>query len=375
MTNTLFIVPSLSRAGAETQVVSLVNGLANEDFRKFVFCFEPNIDQRSRLEQNIPFYHVPRRYKFDIRPIFAAARLINELHIEIVHCTLEISLLFGWLGARLAKRKPKLVAAIHTTVNVSRKGDFFNLYLFRWLLRNCKAVIFVCEAQKSYWQKRFPFLEQTSHVIHNGVDVDHFCREQWAEHAIQQRRSLGIPREATVICHVAAFRPEKGHGILLEAFDRVRRQVDNVYLIFAGDGPLRPSVEKHAANKGLISSVRFIGNVPDIRPVLAASDLTVLASTAVETFSMAMLESLAMEVPMVATNMGGTAEAVISGNTGLIVPPGDVASLALALADLAGKPLRRAEMGRAGRQLVVERFTKKGMIAKTRDVLQKAALA
>lgn len=312
-----------------------------------------------------------RRYKYDFRPVREVARLIDELEIDLVHCTLQISLLVGWLGVRIAERKPKIVAALHKTVNVIRKEELFDRYLYKWLLYGCDAAICVCDQQKKFLQKRFPSLKHNGHVIHNGIDTEYFQKGTFIKQSRRLRESLGIPYEAVVILHVAAFRQEKGHTILIDSFKRIRRVYPQAYLVFAGDGPLLPSIERIAEHIGLKRYIRFVGNLSDLRPLLASSDLTVLASTAVETFSMAMLESLAMECPMVATDVGGTSEAVVPGLTGFLSPPGDAETLALEICKLISNPQKRIEMGRAGRRLVLERFTLSGMIAKTTQLLNK----
>jgi glycosyltransferase involved in cell wall biosynthesis len=107
----------------------------------------------------------------------------------------------------------------------------------------------------------------------------------------------------------------------------------------------------------------------DVRPLLAGSNISVLASTA-ETFSIAMLESLAMEVPVVATDIGGASEAIQNGQTGLLVPPDDVTALASAIEHLIKDQRVRRQMGQSGRDFIKRRFTQRGMRAATSEVLK-----
>jgi glycosyltransferase involved in cell wall biosynthesis len=118
--------------------------------------------------------------------------------------------------------------------------------------------------------------------------------------------------------------------------------------------------------------VQFLGLVADVWPVLAAADVSVLASTAVETFSIAMLESMAAALPMVASRIGGMEEAVTNGETGLLLPPGDTAALRDALVLLhADRDLAR-RMGQAGRVRVERDFTVERMAEATAAVLVEA---
>ena len=371
-TRVLFVLPSLLRAGAETQVVDLINALDPKQFRKHLLTFEANLDQLDRLDRSqIQFSHRPRRHKFDLSAPREIARIIDEEQIDLVHCSLQIALFMGWLGIKLSKRKPPLILAVHTTVNVSHRDDWFDKYIYQWLMRACRKVIFVCHAQKAYWQAKFPFLQTMSEVIYNGVDADHFDPDKWRGAGDMLRETLTIPRDGRVTCQIAGFRPEKGHAILLGAFVEVLKEVPNAYLILAGDGPLRPAITDMARELGIEGRVRFLGSVADVRPVLAGSDVSVLSSTAVETFSIAMLESMAMQVPMVATDMGGTAEAVLQDETGKIVEPGNCGELAKALASLLKDDVKRREMGLAGRRLVQKKFTRQRMVQPTGALMER----
>ncbi|HHJ35543.1 MAG TPA: hypothetical protein ENJ87_07240, partial [Gammaproteobacteria bacterium] len=102
----LFLVPSLRRAGAETQALDLVNGLDNSLFEKHLFTFHRVLEQLDRLDRDhIQFYNYPRRYKFDLAPIRQMAQLIDREKIDVIHCTLQFSLLLAWLARLLSRRK------------------------------------------------------------------------------------------------------------------------------------------------------------------------------------------------------------------------------------------------------------------------------
>lgn len=368
--NVLFIVPSLKRGGAEVQVVELVSGLHSANFSKHLFTFEPGLDLLDRLDRaNVLLHHWPRTNKYDYRSILEIAKIIDRHSIDIVHCTLQMSLLRGWLGARLSKRKPKLVVTLHTTVNISKKAELLNLAVMQWLMRSCDKVICVCHSQEKHWLKKFSFLVGRTRVIYNGIDTDKFNPDSHRVFKKALRDQLGISYQATIFCHIAGFRPEKGHSILLEAFSMLALRDKNAFLLFVGDGSLRHEIEERVRKANLTSRIYFLGNLADVRPAIAASDCTVLASTAVETFSIAMLESLAMGVPMVATNIGGTAEAVLHGETGLLVPANKPAAMADALTYMLEHYEKRRAMGAAARDLVITNFSAAKMISETERTL------
>ncbi len=369
----LFVVPSLRQGGAEMQVVRLVNRLDAQAFEAHLLYYDEGEALLELVDRSKVAVHALRKQgRLDFGVVSAMAQVIDAHRIEVVHCTIQYSLLLAWLARRKAAAKPRLVCAIHTTVNRTALYELFDRTLYRWMLRSADTVIFVCRSQLRYWLNRCPELEPKARVVFNGIDTAVFD-PALPNGGAEARTELGIPAGALVVTCVAAFRPEKGHDKLLRAFAAAAAGLPETYLVLAGDGPTRPAARQLAAELGISERVKFPGPVTNVRRLLAGSDVTVLASTAVETFSIAMLESMAMAVPMVATDMGGTREAVLEGETGLLVPPGDVGALARALTRILGDPDLRARLGRDARTLVVNRFTEEKMVRETEQVLQQAA--
>jgi glycosyltransferase involved in cell wall biosynthesis len=145
---------------------------------------------------------------------------------------------------------------------------------------------------------------------------------------------------------------------LITAFGRLG---GDVHLFLAGDGERRAAIELLVESSGLADRVHFLGNVADVRPLLKATDVSVLASTAVETFSIAMLESFAMGVPMVAPDIGGLSEAIFQGRTGWIFPAGDADGLTGLLEQAVHDRERLKAMGGHARALVEQKFSKEVM--------------
>jgi glycosyltransferase involved in cell wall biosynthesis len=362
-------VPSLRRSGAETQAVNLVNGLDADRFEPHLLYYEREDSLLSGIDVSKVHVHALRkRRSLDPALMAAIARIIDRHRIELVHCTLQYSLFLAWFARALARRKPPLLCSLHTTLNVDSKFELADRLIFRRMLRSCAALVFVCRNQRDHWARKFPELEPKAHVVYNGVDEHAFDPARFSDRA-PLRAALGIPADAKLVTCLAAFRPEKGHLLLLRAFAGVVAEHPNARLVLAGDGATRPAAERLAAHLGLEETVRFAGAQSDVKPLLAASDVTVLASTSVETFSMAMLESMAMGVPVVATDIGGTNEAVLDGETGFLVGPNDVPSLSRAMIRLLSDDALRARCGARARELIASRYTEARMIAETERVL------
>jgi glycosyltransferase involved in cell wall biosynthesis len=155
---------------------------------------------------------------------------------------------------------------------------------------------------------------------------------------------------------VGRLRTRKAVGVLIEAFDRLRRDRADVELVVIGGGELAGTVAAQVRRLGT-ADVHLAGAVPRDRIAdhLAAADVFVLPST-YEGFPLAILEAMAAGLPVVATRVAGNPEAVDEGITGLLVEPEDAAGLRDAMARLADDAPRRAAMGRAGRELLCRRF-------------------
>jgi glycosyltransferase involved in cell wall biosynthesis len=365
----LIVVPSLMRAGAETQAVDLANGLSSKKHCVHLCSFEPQLDQKERLASSVRFHHVNRKSKYDLSFVADIAEIIDREDVEVVQGVMQFGVLFAWLAAKRSARKPPVVASIHTTKNRGLKDELHDRLIYRWILRTLPAVVFVCEYQRQYWIRKYPELGRVARVVYNGVDVARYRRCDFEARARNLRAELGISGDATVFACIAAFRPEKGHHLLIEAFSQLPA---SSYLILAGNGRTRRTVEAAVLAAGLSDRVHFLGNIPDVRPVIVASNATVLPSTAVETFSMAMLESMALEVPMIASRIGGLQEAIIEGETGFVCLPGDTKSLVTQMRFVVEHHSEVVRLGRAAANKVSQCFTFERMVTANEVVLADA---
>jgi colanic acid/amylovoran biosynthesis glycosyltransferase len=166
----------------------------------------------------------------------------------------------------------------------------------------------------------------------------------------------------TIVC-VASLQPQKGQLHLIEACRRLVAEGIDVRCLLVGDGETRRDLEQRIRASGLGDHVVLLGQQPRHRVVeiLGAADAVaqpsvVLPSGKMEGIPVALMEAMAMERPVVATDISGVAELVEDGATGILVPPGDPSALASALRTLHDDPAMAARLGRAGRQRVVEDF-------------------
>jgi glycosyltransferase involved in cell wall biosynthesis len=156
----------------------------------------------------------------------------------------------------------------------------------------------------------------------------------------------------------------KGHPILIAAAEAVVREFPDAKFLFAGDGQRRKDFEEQAARLGIAKHFHFLGRRDDIPRVLSCCDIGVLPSRA-EGLPNAVLEYLAAGLPTIASRVGGNAEIIEDGKTGLLVPPEDFYALADALLRLLRNRSVAEELGRNGQQFVAAEFTFQRLIEKT----------
>ena len=159
-----------------------------------------------------------------------------------------------------------------------------------------------------------------------------------------------------VISHGAILRSEKGHSTILKALVEVRKVIPNVRYLIAGEGQDKSLLEAEIAALGLGENVLLTGILKKIAPLLRKSDLAVLPSL-VEPLGMFQIEAQYLEVPTIASKVGGIPETMLDHDTGLMIEPGNVEQWASAIIWMLSNPELAKQMAKAGKKMVVEKFS------------------
>jgi glycosyltransferase involved in cell wall biosynthesis len=186
------------------------------------------------------------------------------------------------------------------------------------------------------------------------------------------RKRVGIPSDARLLIVVAKLMEQKGHAFLLRALPPLQERFADLHVLLVGDGPLRAALAERIAGLPGAARVHLVGNRRDVGDLLAASDLFVLPSLW-EGLPMALLEAMASGLPVVATRVSGSAQVVVDGESGLLVPPGDVERLSEAIATLLDDPARARRMGRAARERVERSYSARAQAARHAELYRRAA--
>jgi glycosyltransferase involved in cell wall biosynthesis len=164
------------------------------------------------------------------------------------------------------------------------------------------------------------------------------------------RNDLGLSNDRLVLLVMARLEKRKGHTYLLDALTQLPQHIrDHVSVLVAGVGPEQAALQGQSAAMGLTGSVQFLGHRDDRWSLYEAADVIVLPSISHEDMPIVILDAMAAGRPVVASSVAGIPEQVVDGVTGRLVPPGDSAALAEALAHVLGDELDRAAMGKAAR--------------------------
>jgi glycosyltransferase involved in cell wall biosynthesis len=184
---------------------------------------------------------------------------------------------------------------------------------------------------------------------------------------------LRLPVGARLVLTVARFVEQKGHRFLLEAMPTILAACPTAQFLWVGVGPLKEVLQHEVRQRGLESAVRFLGQRDDVPALLVASDLVVLPSL-YEGLPLIILEAMAAGRPVVATWTSGTDEAVLDGETGRLVPPGDPQALAAGVVEVLSSPELASRWGAAGRERWRREFTAERMVRQTAAIYENLLL-
>jgi len=161
---------------------------------------------------------------------------------------------------------------------------------------------------------------------------------------------------------------KKGYDVFFEAIDKIRDSMNNWTVITLGDGPMEDHFRMLCRKKKIDCNVKFMGSVSDVLKYGFLMDIICLVPTQNEGFSNAILEGMAMGKPIIATDMGGNSEAIVDGDTGIIIPPNHPQKLADAIVRLYRDVNLRKRMGERGRERVEKHFTLEDTIMKLQQL-------
>lgn len=352
-----YVIKSMVMGGSQTHLAQVLRLLDRSRFDPVLYCLSGEgvlLDAVRALE--VPVIAPTARLRFKgpalAARIIALRRALRQHRVDIVHNYLLRANLVGAVSARLA-RVPVVLCSkrgCHERRGFELVGAKIGNFLADRVIVNAEAVREFVHGNEGCPRDKMV-------VIPSGVDTDRFRRLPGTHF----KGRLGLPEDRGIVGVVTRMRVRKGVEEFIRAIGRVRETQPEVHGVIVGEVSLDESLQALVRALGLQEHLSLLGRRTDMPEVLSAFDVFILSSHD-EGMSNAILEAMAMEKPVVATDVGGTGEVVRHGQSGLLIPPKDPEALAAAISEVLAQPVRAREMGRLGRRIVENGFSAHAMV-------------
>jgi glycosyltransferase involved in cell wall biosynthesis len=347
--HTRLISKALAKRGCEVYLVCPPGDYVD----KYVMLKEFGVNVIVQKMSNIPFTVIP-----------VIRKIIKEKKIEILHTHMHKADFIGALThAKLDNTV--LVSTIHSLVALDLKGSM-KKYLYhlpiKYALNKMDKIFTVSENVKQFAIKYFNLPEGKIITILNSVDLEELNPDNNTIHSIKER--LGITANHKVILCIGRLEQAKGQHILIKAINMLKKDYKNIKLLLIGKGPDGLKLKKMVKNLGLDGQVIFLGYQDNIADFLDVADIVVLPSFR-EALARTILEAMALEVPVIATDVGGNSEVVKNGWTGMLVKPGDEIGLTRCIAEMLNNKKKCLAIGKNAVEFIKNNSTMEIMADKT----------
>jgi glycosyltransferase involved in cell wall biosynthesis len=355
-----------TNGGAQEHLTSLVTRIDRDRYDVSVVALSAGSAVRKLVKAGVPILVIDD--PDDTIAVGALAAHLAEARADVVHAHMyraetvatRAVIALGEAG----QRKPYLVATIHSS-RIRSAEDQQHLreltpYMDRLIAVSRAIEHKLCDEQRT---------TVPVSLIYNGVDLERYDTQ---EACCTLPEEYGMEPGSQIVGVVARLEPEKGHPTLLEAWPQVLRACPDTYLLIVGEGSRRDALEAQARELRIAHRVVFTGRRDDVPAVTAALDVAVLPSYR-EAQGMVILEAMALSRPVVASNVGGIPEMIEDGKTGLLVPPHDPSALAAAIVRLLRNHPLADTLGRAGHDMVHDRFCIELMVGAIESIYDEGA--
>jgi glycosyltransferase involved in cell wall biosynthesis len=291
------------------------------------------------------------------RSLWRRVRVLREaiagVNPDVMDGMLGWDITYGAIAATLC-RVPLIISELQNERRAIRETYPWTFRLLeRLALQYCCDHIVCCsEGVRASYRPLFSGFASKARVIHDALEPPNVGRDD----AVAARRSFGIPEDALLVATLGRFCEQKDHATFVRMAGRVLRRRPDALFAIGGYGHLEQAIREQIASAGLENRVLLLGEITNPGAFYAMSDVFVLTSRW-EGFPVVLLEALACARAVVSTNVGGIAEMITSGETGLLCEAGDEVGLANAVVRLLDDMSERRRLGEAGRERVLSRFS------------------
>ncbi len=364
----LHIVASSHGGGAEA-LRCLVKGLDPREFASVVIMPDDGgqVGASDFAALATPLVRFRLERGFRLAEFLRLRRFVRRGRFDLVHVHGARAALWGRLAAAGAHR-PGLVFSVHglSLLHYGRVRRGLQRALERLLGPLTDATLCVSERERADVLRLKIAPQRKAITVLNGIDHERLLCPAPDRAAARARWQL--PAAAPTLVMLCRLDEPRDFDTLLAGMRDLRREWPAVQLLIAGSGPLRPRIEALIERHGLRANVRLLGLVHDVGALLAAADVALLITAGFEGLPLAALEAMAAGLPTILSDVGGNREALVPGETGLLVPPRDVPAFVQAVRELLADPARARRMGQAGGARARQFFDHRIMAARVADV-------
>ncbi len=354
----IYVTAALEVGGAEMFLYDLVKHIDRQSFDVTVATVIGGGSLEPQFKAlGVPVFVFGGRYSKLLGGICEACKLYHLFKKEkpdIVHTQLFPADLWGRIAAKLAG----VPIIVTTEQNVNVDQNCLREMLKRWTYKLADKVVAISTAVKRYSLVRYGVPESKIEIIPNDVNLERFT--------VQSLKSK-VESQKKVILTVGRLVLQKGQKYLLEAFSILNNKDTELWL--AGEGNLRPELEKQARDLKIDGQVKFLGRRHDVPTLLAQADLFVFPSEW-EGLGVAVLEAAAARVPMVATAVDGILD-IVDKDSAMLVPPKDSHALARAIDFMLANPDKAKAMAERAYNQVKNNFDIKVVVGKYENLYRR----
>ena len=337
---------ALARRGHQVQIISTETPFRLGEYQEGL-CFH---------QVTTPTYPLFREPQYLLSLANTIVQVARDVSLDIVHAHYAVPhataafLAQQVIASSAGRAVPRVITTLHGTDITLIGSDPSYSEIVAFSIERSDAVTAVSQSLRLATIADLGVTREVR-VIPNFLDCSVYRR---VDATALRRRFSGNDPETKIVTHISNFRPVKRIDAVIDIFDRVRRRVP-ARLLLVGDGPELATAHRLARARGITGLIDALGAQEEVVPLLSASDLFLLPSSQ-ESFGLAALEAMACEVPVIASRQGGVPEVVEDGVSGFLHPTEDHEAMAQSAVELLSDPIRHAQVGRAARQRVIERF-------------------
>jgi len=352
--NILHIIESLfPYGGTPRKLLTIARNVDREKYRIFVAVFQREVELEEKFrEAGAEVVLLRARKKWDVLTVMDILSAIRTYRINLVNTHFSRANVYGRIAA-IVSRVPVIVnehgIPRSHKLTVKIMDNLLSLFTEKFI---CNSHAVLREVKRDIFIRRANFA-----VVQNGIDANVFF-ETNSNNRNGLRRQLGINPDDIVIANVSGLIPIRDHRTLIHAFADIHKKLHTVKLLLVGDGPLRGELTELSERLGVERSISFTGYRSDVPSLLRLAHIYVDPTLLAGGFQFNVMEALLSGLPVIAVSAGVPPDDIIRHNVdGMLVPPGNPASMAKALEKLIKDGSEQKRLGQAGRRKVLEKYS------------------